>query len=240
MVHAAIQPVIIAAFLLGLVGSLGHCVTMCGAVTVLMSRAGATSGWRLPLLHFGRLITYTILGGLAGALGTVIATILPGIQMVQGGFAVLVAFVGVYFALAFLGKLPSPEIVLSGLTRRWGTAMRQATNSTDDSLGVFRTIGMGLLWGMLPCGLVLAALLTATTVGSLPAGMLVMAAFGLGTIPALIAVALAARSKQIKMTAWPRTIAASFILLFSVQMALRGLAAWGWVNHLVLGEVLLW
>lgn len=59
----------VAALLLGLLGSLGHCVGMCGPVSVLIGRGRALSRGQLALAHLGRLSTYALLGAAAGLLG---------------------------------------------------------------------------------------------------------------------------------------------------------------------------
>ena len=102
--------------------------------------------------------------------------------------------------------------------------------------------GLGLLWGLLPCGLVWAALLTAAVAASPVAGALTMIACGLGTWPVGLSVSLAARGPGWALRPSPhlRSLAAVVILAFGLQMALRGLAAWGLVEHLYLGGLMVW
>ncbi|HBY95244.1 MAG TPA: hypothetical protein DEP84_15050, partial [Chloroflexi bacterium] len=57
------------AFLLGLAGSLGHCVGMCSGIVLLLNRRGRVTGGRLVLAHLGRITTYSLLGLGAGLLG---------------------------------------------------------------------------------------------------------------------------------------------------------------------------
>ncbi|MFQ5612700.1 MAG: sulfite exporter TauE/SafE family protein, partial [Anaerolineae bacterium] len=57
------------AFVLGLMGSLGHCLGMCSGMVLLLSRQGVASGWRLLPVHLGRITTYGLLGLVAGGLG---------------------------------------------------------------------------------------------------------------------------------------------------------------------------
>jgi hypothetical protein len=224
------------AFVLGLMGSLGHCVGMCGGVVVLLSRRGVTSGGRLWLAHLGRITTYGLLGLGAGVLGQVLGLAFPGLRQLQGALALAVAGVAVYLALALVGRAPSPEIYLAGLTRRWGRAMQRLTALGSQQPAVV----LGLLWGLLPCGLVLTALLTAAVAGSPWRGALTMLAFGLGTLPALLGVGWVSRRGLPQAVPWPRQVAALAVLLFGTQMALRGLAAWGWVGHFRMGGLMLW
>jgi sulfite exporter TauE/SafE len=239
----------LAALLLGLLGSLGHCVGMCGAITLVLGRGQPLVGQRLVLAHLGRITTYALLGAGAGLLGLAArtphgahahghTTAPTGLTLAQGGLALLVAAAALYQALALLGRAPSPEILLAGLTRRWGRAMRGAGGVAGR--GPLRLYAAGLLWGLLPCGLVLTALLTAVVAGSPLAGAAAMLAFGLGTVPAQIGLGWLARRAGPAPLAWPRHAAALVVLLFAVQMSGRGLAAWGLVGHLSLGGIMLW
>jgi sulfite exporter TauE/SafE len=235
----------LAAFLLGLLGSLGHCVGMCGPITLLLGRGRALAGPQLALAHLGRITTYALLGAGVGLLGLAArgphgghahGVVAPaGLTLAQGGLALLVAAAALYQALALLGRAPSPELLLAGLTRRWGRAMRRSGGE-----GPLRHYAAGLLWGLLPCGLVLTALLTALVAGSPGGGALAMLAFGAGTWPALLGAGWLARRATAGPLGWPRQLAALVVLLFGAQMGARGLAAWSLVDHLYLGSLMLW
>lgn len=252
----------LAAFLLGLIGSLGHCVGMCSGILLLIGRQGAVTGRRMLLVHLGRTSAYALLGWIAGAFGysmgvglprlahahamadhagapgSTLGMALPGLRLAQGVLALGVAGMAVYLALALLGRARSPEVYLASLTRRWGRTMLRFS-ARRDSRGL-ELYAIGLLWGLLPCGLVLTGLLTAVAAGSPWPGALTMLAFGLGTWPALLGVGWLARHGLPMAAPWPRHAAALVVLLFGAQMAFRGLAAWGWVNHLYLGNMMVW
>lgn len=252
-----------AALLLGFTGSLGHCVGMCSGVALLLSRRGQARGWRLAFLHLGRITTYGLMGAVAGGLGFSImkfvsycASVLSGqasdtavnpALWLQGALALFTAVLASYMALALIGRLPSPELLFIGLTRRWGQWMRRVTatpNSPPQHANSLTLFGLGMLWGMLPCGLVMTALVAAAVSGSPQHGALTMLAFGVGTYPVTIGVTLLTQLKKgtTPSLAQPtfRYMAAALIMLFGVQMALRGLAAWGWVGHYHLGTIMLW
>ncbi len=257
----------LAAFLLGLAGSFTHCVGMCSGVMLLLGRSRDVTGWRMLLLHGGRITTYAVLGSLAGALGYTLAAaaglhhhgasahdqapVLPSLASWQGALAMAGAVAALYMALALVGRAPSPEIILARVTRWWGSTARRVTRKSavtcqapsgrlarDD----FQIFLAGLFWGLLPCGLVLAGLLLAAAAGSPWAGALTMLAFGLGTLPIGLGVGwTAGRIKPSpRWIARLRPLAAAIILLFGAQMALRGLAAWGWVTHGGIGAMPLW
>ena len=260
----------IAAFLLGLTGSLGHCVGMCSGVALLLGRQIGSQSWRWLLVHLGRITTYGLLGGAAGALGFFIAQsgdhgsardmampghgstlVIPGLSRWQGVLAAVTAVLAFYMTLALIGRAPSPELLFVRLTRRWGRVMRRFAVKPSGSTaepGFLSVFLLGMLWGLLPCGLVLAALLTATAAGSPFQGALTMLVFGLGTWPVNVSVGLLGQRRKgsggylgkIRSLPHLRYAAAVVLLLFSAQMGLRGLAAWGWVEHLHLGGVTLW
>ena len=235
----------VVAFLLGLLGSLGHCTGMCGAIVLLLGRRGGIAGGRLLLAHLGRITSYVLLGLAVGLLGHSARRLLPHLPWLQGALALIAAGTALYLAAALLGRAPSPETYLAGLTSRWGRAMQRLVRQPTgrQPLALLFPFGIGLLWGLLPCGLVLTALLAAVTSGPLWLSALAMLAFGLGTTPALLGMGWLAQRPLPRLPtgrAWPRHAAALLVLLFGTQMALRGLAAWGWVDHLRLGGVMLW
>ncbi len=230
-----------AALLLGLLGSVGHCVGMCGGVVALLDRARlATPSWAV---HAGRLTTYSALGALAGALGQGIAAAL-GLRVARGALSLLAALAAGYFALVLWGVVPSPNRALPGAAALWRRLFgRLLLPSTAPRPAALAAYGAGLLWGLLPCGFVGMALPLALATGSAGGGALTMAAFGLGTLPALLAMrAILQRGFPRASARWAlyRRGAAVVVLLLGVQLALRGLSAWGLVEPLRLGGLRLW
>ena len=228
---------------LGLTGSLGHCFGMCGGISLMLGSAGAEGRSRIDsrvvLANLGRISTYALLGATAGLVGETLSTALPGVSILQGALALVAAGFAIYTAAALLGRAPSPDTLLKGLTGRWGKLM-QGT--------VSRAAGhpylTGVVWGFLPCGLVLVALIVAAAMASPLSGAVVMFVFGLGTVPAMLSVG--ALGRLFSRRAGDRTptnwgiVAAAIVALFGLQMALRGLAAWGFIEHLNVGDVVLW
>jgi len=212
---------------------------MCAPVAILLSRRAVVSQSRaaLALLHLGRISSYIVLGVLAGGVSQVVGLKTGLFTQLQGALALLAAGAAFYIAITILGWTPSPEKLLAGWVQRWGKTMRALTASPLLS-SLPAAYGLGLLWGVLPCGMVMWAIFTAFTSGSLWGGALSMALFGLGTLPALLALRwLAGRTLRL---AWPRYASALLLALFGAQFTLRGLSVWGVVNHMVIGEVMLW
>jgi len=185
-----IQTIDLVGFLtLGLLGGFGHCVGMCSPLVLFVSRhyrrpdggrlaAFAAQGWYTA----GRVITYTVLGAVAGALGGVVelAGMLLGVQraasVVAGGALVI-------WSLAALSDL------VPGFTGGGRLFARVAGVLKGRVPG--HPLAAGLFLGLLPCGLVYSALIAAVARGGALEGGMALALFGLGTAPALLGVSVA-------------------------------------------------
>ena len=176
-----------AVFLVGLLGGT-HCLGMCGgivtALTVRMPRDRPR--WSLHLAyHAGRITTYALAGALAGGLGSA-ALRLGGLLPVQVALYVVAQLMLVALGLYLLGV---PRY-LGGFERAgrilWGR-IQPAASALFPIRTPARGYAVGMLWGLLPCGLVYSVLVTALVSGSAAGGALVMLAFGAGTLPSLLA-----------------------------------------------------
>jgi sulfite exporter TauE/SafE len=167
-----------------------HCVGMCGGIvtafdarkTIPIREQGAWA--RRFMFNAGRVSTYAVAGALAGSLGAAAyaAGALPAQETLQVAVNVMLVFVGLYLAGA--GSLLSRvEALGMPLWRRLQPLAARLLPARTR----LQSYAAGLAWGMLPCAMVYAALLAATAAGSAPRGALAMAAFGLGTLPFLLA-----------------------------------------------------
>ena len=189
-----------AAALAGLVGS-PHCVGMCGSFALACGGNSRGAAW-----HAGRLTTYAALGAVAGAVGGA----LPGPGWVA---AVVSTGLLVWFAAALAGLAPEPTVRIPGLSDLAGRAAR--------ARGTLPGYALGLATGLLPCGLVYAALAVPVASGSALVGSLSMVAFGLGTIPALAALTLGARRWMTRDLRMRRVLAAGVLLFGLASVATR-------------------
>ena len=224
---------ILAGLAFGALGSV-HCVGMCGPLALSLPGADRLPGRFLVerlLYNGGRVITYAVLGGLVGLVGRVVS--LAGFQQVLS--------VGIGTAMVLVAIVPwvsrqvrrleqAPSAFLRRVTAPIGTLYRSG--------GPAAMLLIGLLNGLLPCGFVYAALATAVTAGDPLASMTFMAAFGVGTGPAMLGVSLLGR---LASTAWrtrlqrwmPAGLAAVGLLLI-----VRGLALGGMLSPLLPGVAL--
>ncbi|MCQ4159831.1 sulfite exporter TauE/SafE family protein [Roseomonas sp. GC11] len=191
-----------ALFLAGLAGGVTHCAGMCAPFVLAQAAAGAERGMGGPFLarlagaallpyHAGRMLGYAMLGGLAGGIAGLVEGQLGWPRLLLAGLLALAALLMLGQASARLavslrwpGWLPHPR--LPAVAARRVSALLAAP-------GGWRGVGLGLMLSALPCGLLYGALAGAAASGSVLAGMLAMAAFCLGTVPALVAVAMVGR-----------------------------------------------
>jgi len=167
-------------------GSLGHCIGMCGGIVVAYSssKIDQNSSWRTQNIshlayNTGRVTTYIILGAMFGLLGQVIAFT----PTTKGVLFLLTGILMILAGLSLLGQfrfLNSAEISISKYGWYRDTFKRLIT---DRSLISFFMLGM--LNGIIPCGLVYSFAVYAASTASPLWGAVVMASFGLATIPAL-------------------------------------------------------
>lgn len=187
-----IDPVfLLAAALTGLAGA-GHCAGMCGGIAGAFAHA---SGGVRPLSSTlaysgGRLTTYSLFGVVAGGLAALAAPADFGLAMAIG--RTLAGLVLLLVALYLLDLVFWIKVLESGGTGAWrliAPILRRLLPANT----LPRAWALGMLWGVMPCGLVYGALLYATTSGSAAAGGLTMLAFGVGTLPAVLGLGLAGR-----------------------------------------------
>jgi sulfite exporter TauE/SafE len=226
-----------ALFLSGLLGSLGHCLGMCGPLVTMFGiqlKARRPAGWPYHLLyHASRLGVYVLFGAMAGGLGSVLG-LGDSLGKVAGTVSLLLGSGVVLLGMGYLGWLPLGRIEGAGawLSRAMSWALQQGSSA--------RVLALGALNGLLPCGLVYSALLVAASTGGPLTGAAGMVVFGLGTLPALMAVGVGAGALRARVRQVFVRVAGVLILVVGLQLALRGLAAWGVVPHLHLGRLMLW
>lgn len=179
------------AFLLGLFSTL-HCVGMCGGIigALSLSLPIEIRNSRPKLFTFiltynlGRIISYSVAGLVAGAIGT---SALQSAGFDQGhtvlriiGIMMMVA-IGLYLT-GWLPQLASVEKMGQPIWKRLEPIGRKLVPVAS----LPKALAYGLIWGWLPCGLVYFVLIWALTAGDASHGALIMLAFGLGTLPTLI------------------------------------------------------
>jgi len=184
--------VVVALLLAGLIGSIGHCATMCGPFVLaqIPERANGEGGWYLlrgALIpyHLGRATTYTLLGAAVGEFGRGLAAA-TALKPVLTAFLLLAALLFLFQALRGAGAIPAHS---SGgaFGLRAGAVLARVAGAFAGRRGI-GGYALGVALGFLPCGLLYGALAAAAGTGSPWLGAAAMAAFSAATMPSLIAV----------------------------------------------------
>lgn len=199
-------------------GSIGHCIGMCGGfiMTYTMAKVKPTDSKLAQSLYhlsynLGRVFTYTVLGALFGYFGSLweVNPLARSVMFTIAG--VLMVVMGLSFAgkLKFLNSIEVPISNYSWFKKMFTYQMNSGSKSSFFILG--------MLNGLLPCGLVYTMLVTATTTSSAFYGALVMFIFGIFTIPTLFSFAfvISLFSGQ-KFRSFMIQLAALTVILFGI------------------------
>ncbi|HSI90634.1 MAG TPA: sulfite exporter TauE/SafE family protein [Adhaeribacter sp.] len=177
-----------AGFLFGILGSF-HCVGMCGPIAMALP-IGRGAGWQFIagrlLYNGGRILTYAMLGGLAGLFGRSLQ--LAGFQQtvsIVSGFLILALVVMPHFGGNKLTAFIGFDKVLMKVQ---SLMAKQFKKNNTASLAI-----IGMLNGLLPCGFVYIALAGAVSIPAISGSMLYMALFGLGTFPLMFMLSLSGK-----------------------------------------------
>lgn len=171
-------------FMVGVLGS-AHCVGMCGGFVIALSaqRSGGSVAVFQALYFAGKTTTYALFGAVAGGLGAAAGMALAeaqGVLSLALGAALVVVGLSLCGALRRLGFADRIGRRFSGA--RWLAVAAGRLVARGSGAATF---GLGMLNGLLPCALVYGLLARAAAEGAPLGGAAVMAAFGLGTVPAL-------------------------------------------------------
>jgi hypothetical protein len=176
----------VAMFAGGLLGS-AHCVGMCGpfaAIVGAQRRSVRAAVSRQLCYNLGRVFTYVFLGATGGHAAGYLARVAPNLWFAQHALGVAAGVLMIAIGLTTLGFLRFRWIWFGRLLATAAPVFRHFVHRPAGP-GIF--LG-GVANGFLPCGLVYAFLALAVTSGSALSGSLMMACFGLGTIPAMTAI----------------------------------------------------
>ena len=206
-----------AALLVGLLGG-GHCAGMCGGIVgaVTVTLPGSKPKWPFLLSYnLGRIASYTLAGVLAGAIGAssfFLEHVLPIEKILYALANVMLILLGLYLAGIWrvLTKLEAVGGKLWQQLQPWSRRLLPVRNITQAVL-------LGMLWGWLPCGLVYSVLVAAIATADPIKGGSLMLAFGLGTLPTLLAMGMTAvQIKAWLQNIWVRRISGLVVIAFGI------------------------
>ncbi len=226
---SAIKMYLWTAFTIGLFGSL-HCVGMCGPIACALPNQGngrsALIGNAL-LYNLGRTLTYSFFGAIIGVAGRGLH--LAGFQQYMSiGLGVMLLVIALFSinVETNLLRLPGLNQLVFRLKSNLGRLLKGS--------GVNTSFFIGLLNGLLPCGLVYMAVVGALSTGGIGSGMAYMALFGLGTLPLMLATGLAGNFAGNRFRTALRKAYPFFLVFFAVLFIFRGL------NFHVPGDFFFW
>lgn len=181
---------IIAIFIVGLLGGV-HCFGMCGSIVGILTAQLPEDGTRWPFhlaYNSGRIASYTLAGLLVGAVGQaglLLRDVVPVQHLLFALSSLMLIALGLYLAgiWGMVRRIEKAGSVLWHLIQPLTRPLFPVTSPA-------RAFLLGTLWGWLPCGLVYSVLVTALASGHAQSGALIMLAFGLGTLPSLLAIGL--------------------------------------------------
>ncbi len=208
---------LLAALAAGLVGST-HCLGMCGGIAGALgasarsiSDSGRGAFLYTVLFNLGRISSYALIGAIAGTLGSGIisAADLPVLSAAARGLTgLLIVLIGLQIAFGWSLLRFIEESGARFWTRLAPLARRILPVRTP-----VQAIMLGMLWGWLPCGLVYSILLMALLAADPARSALLMAVFGLGTLPAMTLTGLAGTRLKLSMSRRPVRLMAGLILV---------------------------
>lgn len=206
------------AFTIGLIGSF-HCIGMCGPIAIALPLGAGGFGSRFTgtlLYNIGRILTYGVLGALFGLLGKGFE--MAGIQRWVSIFAGLVMIGWVIFPWLFQKQYKNLNLS--------GNIVSKLVYKLKKLFGKHSYTNLfliGLLNGLLPCGLVYVAIAGAINTNDPMMGILFMVLFGLGTIPIMASVSIAGNVMSMGVRAKIARIIPGFIVILGIIFILRGL-----------------
>ena len=235
----------------GLAGSV-HCAGMCGGIVSAFSAgrvipiahaSAAPAGMRscLQVLGYnaGRIGSYAIAGALAGGVAEGATTLAHVAAWQTAGYwmmNLMLAALGLYLTGVWQGLArieAAGGVLWQGVQRRIRPLMRLLTPMDTPA----KALALGAIWGWVPCGMVYSVLLTAMFTGSALQGAAVMATFGLGTLPMLLAMGLlGAKLRGIMQRRHVRMLCGLLVLGFGILGIARAAGGMqhGWIDALCL------
>ena len=213
------------AFSVGILGSI-HCIGMCGGIVAALSMGGDKTYWRgIASYHLGRIISYSTLGLVAGLIGSLI-TAKTELLHIQQMLSVLAGMFMIIFALQIGGVIPERFAAISFIRIPASLLQKTARGNAPLFWGL-----TGLTNGLLPCGMVYAALSLSLKQADPVAGTIMMTAFGIGTVPAMTVLAITIRRLDPFLKARFLKLAALTLVLFGLFTIGRGYMQTGGHNH---------
>jgi sulfite exporter TauE/SafE len=219
---------LIAAFMIGLLGST-HCIGMCGGIVgaLTMGLPEETRQSPLKLLPYlltynaGRIFSYTLAGLIIGLLSSLMSGVFQIGRFPVGGI------VGGLFMVAlgiYIGGWMQTMKPLEQLGSHFWRLIEPFGRRFMPVKSPGQALGLGFFWGWLPCGLVYSTLAWAATSGDAAKSAMLMLAFGVGTLPMLLAMGgFAEKLQRFTRHKWTRYVAGILLIAFGAMILTKAL-----------------
>ncbi|GLT14032.1 sulfite exporter TauE/SafE family protein [Vibrio algivorus] len=213
----------LAAFLIGLLGA-GHCMGMCGGIASLMNlgQVSTKRQWLNPLFYnMGRLSSYALIGAIIGGSISTISSY-SGINSPLNWLRLLSAVFMLLLAL-YIGQWWNGLIWIEKVGQKLWKYIAPFGQKLLPIKHPIYAIPFGFIWGWLPCGLVYSMLTWSAAAGNSLNGALIMLAFGLGTLPLMLAVGVSATQfNQLVQSLLFRRLGAAALLAYALFQLYQG------------------
>ncbi|WP_345976422.1 sulfite exporter TauE/SafE family protein [Sulfurimonas sp. HSL3-7] len=217
-------------FFVALLGSVGHCIGMCGGFVVAYSTAkidpNRTKFFQSlahTLYSVGRVVSYMLIGAVFGYLGSAINFSLGA----KGVLFIVIGILMVIIAFSLSGKIKFLTVIEHSIVQT--PLFKKLFQSVIKSKSLPSFFYMGVLNGLIPCGLVYFFATAAIASGSALMGAVVMAVFGLATVPALFILGMV--STFISQMAWRKHVLSAAAVLIALYGIYTGYKGYLMINH---------
>jgi hypothetical protein len=208
----------------GFLGGFGHCVAMCGPLVAAMGISappGVPAGRALlPQLayHAGRITTYGTVGAVMGLAGSFV-NVAGRLAGAQDLVAVLAGALMVALGLGAVGQSLWVKSAEGRIAGRVLASVRRLAGHEAPA----RAYPLGLLLGLLPCGLSYSAFAAAAATGHPARGLALALAFGAGTLPSLLVAGVVVRALSAASRGLVQRAGGALVVILGVLFVLRGL-----------------
>ncbi len=210
----------------GFLGGFGHCIGMCGPIVASSSlhsaaaRVAHDSRARIieqVLYNTGRIMTYGVVGSIMGFAASFVnvASKLVGIQngvMVGAGIIMVVMGFGILGVVGGTGWIERHNVLVIAMAKK-----------TSNLSSRWKFYLLGLVMGLMPCGLSYSVFIAAAGTGSPLGGVLTMLYFGIGTVPALILFSVVVTYLGSRMRLWMQKSGGVAVTIMGFYYILKGI-----------------
>jgi sulfite exporter TauE/SafE len=208
----------------GIIGGFGHCIGMCGPLVASFTLAGPTQPRPLisrialqMLYNSGRITTYALIGGVMGLSGSFI-NVAGKLANIQNSVAVLAGVIMILMGVSISGGSGNTAWI-----EKHNTFILRAATGIKASSSSLRYFPLGIVLGLLPCGLSYTVFIAAAGTGGLFPGMLTALLFGLGTLPALVVFGAVISSLTARLRGRIYRTSGLLVILMGIYYLYRGI-----------------